>query len=247
VNGHLPPGWATSTAVARQRLQAVPTADAAKDRLVRTGVVAVVVLVLAAVFAVVAAFGAPSGSTAAPAIPERVLLQPVVAGEPANGGAAPQARGGGPARMGAWTPQVGREIAQRALRWLNWPYSFAGGNAAGPTFGVAVDKDSRNDPNIRGFDCSGLVLYALAPWRQLTHFAASQYVESGTWHPSLESLQPGDLVFWSKDGTIAGVGHVAIYVGDGKVVQAPHSGARITITPLGEVEPGAIGTVRPLT
>lgn len=235
---------ATSSAAARQRLETAAATDAAIGRAVRFGVAAAVALLLAGVFAVVVAFGAPTGSTAAPPIPERVLLQPVAAG---NAPAAAQQQAEAPARMGAWTPQIGREIAQRALRWLDWPYSFAGGNASGPTYGVAVDKDSRNDPHIRGFDCSGLVLYALAPWRELTHLASAQYVQSGNWHPSLESLQPGDLVFWSEDGTIAGVGHVAIYVGDGKVIQAPHSGARITITPLDEVEPGAIGTVRPLT
>ena len=234
---------ATSSAAARERLESAASTDAAVGRATRFGIAAIVALLLAGVFAVVVAFGSPTSSTALPPIPERVLLQPVAAGHaPA---AAQQAAA--PARMGAWTPQIGREIAQRALRWLNWPYSFAGGNASGPTYGVAVDNDSRNDPNVRGFDCSGLVLYALAPWRRLTHLASAQYVESGTWHPSLESLQPGDLVFWSKDGTIGGVGHVAIYLGDGKVIQAPHSGARITITPVGEVEPGAIGTVRPLT
>jgi cell wall-associated NlpC family hydrolase len=152
-----------------------------------------------------------------------------------------------PVRMGGWTPQIGVQIAQRAMHWLNWPYSFAGGNAAGPTYGVAVDQASRNDGRVLGFDCSGLVLYALAPWRSLDHLASAQYRETGTWHPALNSLMPGDLVFWSKDGSIDGVGHVAVYIGDGNVIQAPHSGARITITPLMQVESGAIGTVRPLT
>jgi cell wall-associated NlpC family hydrolase len=66
-------------------------------------------------------------------------------------------------------------------------------------------------------------------------------------HPSLASVQPGDLVFWSKDGTINGIGHVAVYVGNGYVVQAPRSGARIQVTPLDMVEPGRIGVTRPLT
>jgi cell wall-associated NlpC family hydrolase len=150
-------------------------------------------------------------------------------------------------RIGGWTPQIGVAIANRALRWLNWPYSFAGGNADGPTHGVPVDHDSRNDGHVIGFDCSGLVLYAMAPWRQLHHFAAQQYLEAGTVHPALDQLLPGDLVFWSKDGTVGGIGHVAVYVGNGNVVQAPRSGARIVITPLGQVEPGAIGTTRPLS
>ena len=239
---------AASNGAARERLAAAGAAapDASPGRAVRACVCAGVALVLAGVFAVVVVVGGARSAPASVALPERVLLQPVAAGQAAVPPAG-RVQDATPARMGGWTPQVGREIAERALRWLNWPYSFAGGDVAGPTYGVAVDEDSRNDPHVRGFDCSGLVLYALAPWRVLTHLASAQYVESGRWHPSLASLQPGDLVFWSKDGTIGGVGHVAIYVGNGKVVQAPHSGALITVSPIGQVEPGVIGTVRPLT
>ncbi len=148
---------------------------------------------------------------------------------------------------GAWTPAIGQAIADRALRWLGWPYTFDGGNAAGPTYGKAVDYDSRNDANVYGFDCSGLSLYALAPWLSLDHDAATQYSQAGSVHPTVAALQPGDLVFWSNDGTVTGIGHEAIYLGQGQVVQAPHSGARIEITPLGQVESGYFGVTRPLT
>lgn len=151
------------------------------------------------------------------------------------------------APIGNWTPERGRLIAQRALAWLSWPYSFGAGNAQGPTYGFAVDEDSRNDGKVLGFDCSGLVIHALAPWLNVDHSASAQYTEAGTFHPALDSLQPGDLIFWSPDGTVAGIGHVAVYIGDGKVVQAPRSGARIVVTPIGSVEPGAIGVTRPLT
>lgn len=173
----------------------------------------------------------------------------------ATAGAAPRAmplqRAAEPAaatvRIGRWTPERGRLIARRALAWVGWPYSFGGGNAAGPTYGFAVDEASRNDGRIRGFDCSGLVLFALAPWLRVEHFAATQYLQAGTVHPSLAELMPGDLVFWSSDGTVGGVGHVAVYIGGGKVVQAPQSGQLITVTPLDRVEAGRIGTTRPLT
>ena len=58
---------------------------------------------------------------------------------------------------------------------------------------------------------------------------------------------PGDLVFWSDDGTVSGIGHVAIYIGNGNVIQAPFSGAFIEITPLDQVESGYYGATRPLT
>jgi cell wall-associated NlpC family hydrolase len=152
-----------------------------------------------------------------------------------------------PVRMGNWTPARGVTIAERALGWLSWPYSFDGGNAAGPTYGRPVDHASRNDGHILGFDCSGLVIYAVAPWTGLDHSAAAQYTEAGSFHPAVNSLQPGDLVFWSQDGTIAGIGHVAIYIGNGNVVQAPHSGGQIEVTPIDQVESGSVGITRPLT
>jgi cell wall-associated NlpC family hydrolase len=152
-----------------------------------------------------------------------------------------------PAPIGRWTAERGQQIAQRALTWLNWPYSFAAGNRNGPTYGAAVDADSRNDAHVYGFDCSGLTMYALGPWLELVHDAASQYKQVGSFHPTLDTLYPGDLVFWTKDGTIGGIGHVAIYVGDGNVVQAPHSGSVVQVTPIYEVEAGEMGATRPLT
>ncbi|HEX3335887.1 MAG TPA: NlpC/P60 family protein [Jatrophihabitans sp.] len=149
--------------------------------------------------------------------------------------------------MGNWTWQRGQRIARRALQWRNWPYSFGAGGPAGPSYGHAVDKDSRNDGKVFGFDCSGLTMYALAPWLNLDHDAAAQYSEVGSFHPSIDSLQPGDLVFWSQDGTVGGIGHVAVYVGDGQVVQAPRSGDVIRVTPIYQVESGAMGATRPLT
>jgi hypothetical protein len=155
--------------------------------------------------------------------------------------------GGPPPPGGRWTPQIGQQIAARALRWLGWPYSFDAGDATGPTYGRSVDYDSRDDPHVLGFDCSGLVLYALAPWLTLPHSASAQYTQAGSFHPPVDALQPGDLVFWSSSHTIAGISHDAIYVGDGQVVQAPHSGAYIEVTPLDQVEPGYFGATRPLT
>jgi cell wall-associated NlpC family hydrolase len=165
--------------------------------------------------------------------------QPVVQAAPAAQTA--------PLPMGDWTWQRGLQIARRAYRWLNWPYSFGAGGEFGPSYGHPVDKDSRNDDKVYGFDCSGLTMYALAPWLHLDHDAASQYTEVGSFHPAIDSLQPGDLVFWSKDGTVAGVGHVAVYIGDGLVVQAPRSGDVIKVTPIYQVEPGTMGATRPLT
>ena len=63
---------------------------------------------------------------------------------------------------------------------------------------------AHNDCKIVGFDCSGLTLWAWGPYLSMAHFAATQY-GSGRVHPSPGQLLPGDLLFWSSDGT--GVGH----------------------------------------
>ena len=59
----------------------------------------------------------------------------------------------------------------------------------------------------------------------MDHYAPNQYTQAGSFHPSTGQLMPGDLVFWSDNGTVGGIGHVAIYIGNGNVVQAPFSGA----------------------
>ena len=69
------------------------------------------------------------------------------------------------------------------------------------------------------FDCSGLVVYS---WRafgvKLEHYSKAQY--SQTERISLKEARPGDLAFYFENGAH----HVAIYIGDGKVVHASDYG-----------------------
>ncbi|MFJ9770906.1 transglycosylase family protein [Kitasatospora sp. NPDC101157] len=79
-----------------------------------------------------------------------------------------------------------------------------------------------------GWDCSGLTQAALrAAGINIPRVAADQAAAST--HVSLDSLQPGDLLFWSNNGQDSGVYHVAIYVGGGQYVEAanPSSGVRL--------------------
>lgn len=68
------------------------------------------------------------------------------------------------------------------------------------------------------FDCSGLTSWA---YRQvginLPRSSKSQFASAGT-RVSKSNLQPGDLVFYYSP-----VSHVAIYIGDGKIVDAANS------------------------
>lgn len=74
----------------------------------------------------------------------------------------------------------------------------------------------------KGFDCSGLTKWAYGKEGiDLQHFAANQDVGQRV---SQANLAPGDLVVWD--------GHVAMYVGKGRMIEAPHTGDVVHIVPL---------------
>ncbi|MBV9820656.1 MAG: C40 family peptidase [Actinobacteria bacterium] len=165
-------------------------------------------------------------------------------GGSSSGGWTPVPSGGS---SGSWTAGKGQAAANRALSRLGTPYAWAGGGYSGPTWGVdSPGTEGAHDSQVFGFDCSGLSMYAWAPQGEyLDHYAASQYW-SGSFHPQPGQFLPGDLLFWS-DGGLDAIHHVAIYIGGGNVVQAPHSGDVVRVTPWDQVSWGYIGATRPLT
>ncbi|MCP9206372.1 C40 family peptidase [Streptomyces sp. NEAU-Y11] len=131
-------------------------------------------------------------------------------------GQAPQSTGGSMASATA-----GRRALDYAMEQIGKPYVWG---AEGPN----------------SFDCSGLTSQAWAhagrtiprtsqeQWRQLPRI-------------SLQRLRPGDLVIYNK-----GASHVAIYAGNGQVVQAPRPGQQVKLSALatnpvqGAVRPGPV-------
>jgi cell wall-associated NlpC family hydrolase len=103
---------------------------------------------------------------------------------------------------------------------------------SGASEAVAAARSRLGDPYVWGasgpnsFDCSGLTMWA---WGQagvsLPHFSGAQY--SSTQHIPISQVQPGDLVFPSDTGQ-----HVAIYIGNGQIIAAPHSGTVVQVQPL---------------
>jgi cell wall-associated NlpC family hydrolase len=76
-----------------------------------------------------------------------------------------------------------------------------------------------------GFDCSGFVRYVYAHFGvSLAHSSYAQF-DLGR-RIGRASLRPGDLVFFD------GLGHVGIYIGNGRFIHAPHSGTRVRIETL---------------
>jgi cell wall-associated NlpC family hydrolase len=136
--------------------------------------------------------------------------------------------GGGPGTgtttghyTGPTATQAEKAVAY-AYKQLGCPYVFGG-----------------TGPCNSGFDCSGLTMEAWA--------AAGVSIERTSYdqwdslpHVSLSNVQPGDiLVFY-------GAGHVAIYVGNSKFIQAPQAGQDVQlVTYQGASTPGIDGAVRP--
>jgi cell wall-associated NlpC family hydrolase len=76
------------------------------------------------------------------------------------------------------------------------------------------------------FDCSGLTMRAwAAAGVSLSHNAAAQY--ASTHHVARSALLPGDLVYFGHP-----IHHVGIYIGGGKFIEAPYTGADVRISSL---------------
>ena len=87
------------------------------------------------------------------------------------------------------------------------------------------------------YDCSGLTQ---AAWK-----AAGIDLPRTTWDQvnvgtrvSTAELQPGDLIFFYSD-----ISHVGLYIGNGEMIHAPHTGTVVKIAPITEMP--IYGAVRP--
>ncbi|GAA4846756.1 hypothetical protein GCM10023201_43080 [Actinomycetospora corticicola] len=88
------------------------------------------------------------------------------------------------------------------------------------------------------FDCSGLMQYAFEKaGKDLPRTSAAQSKVGQK--VSMDDLQPGDLIFLYSP-----VSHVVMYIGDGKVIEAPTSGQDVKYTPLSKIEKNAVGARR---
>ena len=128
-----------------------------------------------------------------------------------NGGAIPRVYG----------RQASEYVIQRAMAQRGVPYSWGGGNAAGKSTGIDSGAGTV------GFDCSGLTLYAFAGVGiKLDHYTGSQY-NAGRKIPSAQARR-GDLLFWGPNASQ----HVAIYLGDGQMLEAPYTGSVVKVSPV---------------
>jgi cell wall-associated NlpC family hydrolase len=136
---------------------------------------------------------------------------------------------GGPGPGPAPLPASGsaQAVIGRAMSQLGVPYAWGGGNIYGPTRGIRDGgvADAHGDYNKIGFDCSGLMMYAFAAaGKRLPHYSGYQ-ATAGRRVP-LSQKRPGDMLFWATRGQIH---HVALYIGNERMVEAPFSGSHVRI------------------
>lgn len=109
---------------------------------------------------------------------------------------------------------------------------------------IAAAKSRLGKPYVWGatgpnsFDCSGLMQYAFEKaGKDLPRTSAAQSKVGDK--VSMDDLQPGDLIFLYSP-----VSHVVMYIGNGKVIEAPTSGQDVKFTPLSKIEKNAVSARR---
>lgn len=99
----------------------------------------------------------------------------------------------------------GQAIVEEAKKYLGVKYVYGGSSPS-------------------GFDCSGLVQYVCRKNGISVSRSSREQFHNGV-AVSRDNLQPGDLVFFQKNGTIH---HVGIYVGNGQMIHAPQTGKTVS-------------------
>ena len=147
--------------------------------------------------------------------------------------------------------------AARSAQSFAAALAAAGGSLTGPTNppnatvakAIAAARTKLGDPYLWGgtgpdaYDCSGLTQFAYgAAGIALPRVAADQYRVGA--RVDLSALLPGDLLFWATDpNDPATIHHVAMYLGDGLMIAAPHTGDVVKIEPV--YMDGFFGATRP--
>ena len=104
----------------------------------------------------------------------------------------------------------GEQVVAGAEQYLGVPYRWGGTNPS------------------TGLDCSGLVQLVYGQLGVQLPRTSQQQQQVGVPVPSVAQAQPGDLVFYGSPAE-----HVGIYVGNGRMIDAPHTGTSVRIDGVG--------------
>ncbi len=133
------------------------------------------------------------------------------------GGAEPTAVAAGRVRG----PQAIEYVIRRGASQMGTPYSWGGGKPNGPSRGI----DS--GANTVGYDCSGFTQFSYAGVGVLIPKYSGDQYNTGRKVP-VSQAKRGDLLFWGPGGSQ----HVAIYLGNGQLLESASSAGKVSVAPL---------------
>ena len=110
------------------------------------------------------------------------------------------------------TTAAGGDIVAQAKKMLGTPYKWGGSG-------------------LLGVDCSGFVQYVYRQMGKDLPRMSNQQANAGQ-HISLDKLKTGDLVAWDNSDRNAGADHIAIYIGNGQIIEAAKPGTNVKISNL---------------
>ena len=132
--------------------------------------------------------------------------------------------GGGPASVAPGRvrgPQAIEYVIRRGATQIGVPYSWGGGKPTGPSTGVDSGAGTV------GFDCSGFTQFAFAGVGVLIPKYSGDQYNTGRKIPQSQAKR-GDLLFWGPGGSQ----HVALFLGNGQMLEASGSGGKVRVSPL---------------
>ena len=112
-------------------------------------------------------------------------------------------------------------VIRRGASQMGVPYSWGGGKPNGPSLGI--DSGARTV----GFDCSGFTQFAFAGVGVLIPKYSGDQYNTGRKVPQSQAKR-GDLLFWGPGGSQ----HVAIFLGNGQMLESSGSAGKVTVSPL---------------
>jgi peptidoglycan DL-endopeptidase CwlO len=116
-------------------------------------------------------------------------------------------------------------VVSEAQKYIGVPYLWGG-----------------TDPS-KGLDCSGFTKLVFGNLGIDLPRVSSQQATAGRAVASLADARPGDLVFFDHSSSRAGIDHVGIYIGNGKMIAAPQPGESVKVQDVGS--PAVIRRVLP--
>ena len=116
-------------------------------------------------------------------------------------------------------------VVAEAQKYLGVPYVWGGTDPA------------------KGLDCSGFTQLVFGNLGIDLPRVSAQQATAGRPVASLAEARPGDLVFFDHSSSRAGIDHVGIYIGNGKMVAAPQPGESVKVQDVGN--PAVIRRVLP--